>query len=116
MCRLAAIPLFLTTLFLTLVAAFPAAVRSASAFEVQSGGIPLSAAAASMLAHRAGTAQSTAGAVFPPWMGGGRTGADAIAGGPPGMRGAGAPPQGRATGAAAADRTAMNEELFGIRR
>ena len=48
MCRLAAIPLFLT-----LVAAVPAAVRPASAFEVQSGGIPLPAVAAPMPAHRA---------------------------------------------------------------
>jgi hypothetical protein len=111
MCRLAAIPLFLT-----LVAAFPAPVRPALAFEVQSGGIPLPAAAASMAAHRAGTAPPAAVGVFPPWMGGGRTGAEAIAGGLPGMRGAGAPPQGRAAGAGAPDRAAMNEQLFGIRR
>ncbi|CAO3454272.1 hypothetical protein [Azospirillum largimobile] len=116
MCRLAAIPLFLTPLFLTLVAAFPAAVRPASAFEVQSGGIPLPAAATLMPAHRAGTASPAAGVAFPPWMGSGRTGAEAMAAGLPGMRSAGAPPQGRATGAGAPDRAAMNEQLFGIRR
>lgn len=111
MCRLAAIPLLLT-----LLAAIPAAVRPASAFEVQSGGIPLPAAATLIPSHRAGTASPAAGVAFPPWMGGGRTGAEAMAAGLPGMRGAGAPPQGRAAGAGAPDRAAMNEQLFGIRR
>lgn len=113
MCRFAVL-----SLYLTLVAAVPAAGRPASAFEVQSGGIPLSAAAVSMLAHRAGNAPAATGAggAFPPWMGGGRTGVEVMAAGPPGLRGAGLPPQGRAPGAGAADRAAMNEQLFGIRR
>lgn len=116
MCRLAAIRLFLPPLFLALIAAVSAAGRPASAFEVQSGGIPLPAAAVSMPAHRAGTAPPAAGVAFPPWMGGGRTAAEAMAAGLQGMRGAGVPPQGRAPGAGAADRAAMNEQLFGIRR
>ncbi len=109
--RLAAVLLCLSVL-----AAIPAAVRPASAFEVQSGGIPLSAAAVSMLANRAGTAQpaaSGAGGAFPPWMGGGRT--EAAGAGLPGMKGVGLPP-GRPAGMAGADRAAMNEQLFGIRR
>ena len=110
MCRLAVL-----SLSLILVAAIPAAVRPASAFEVQSGGIPLPAAAATMPVQRAGTAPPAAGSVFPPWMGGGRTGVEAMAAGLPGMRAAGPPPN-RAMGAGAADRAAMNEQLFGIRR
>lgn len=110
--RLAAVMLCLSVL-----AAFPAAVRPASAFEVQSGGIPLSAAAVSMLANRAGAGQPTAagaGGAFPPWMGGGRS--EAIGAGLPGMKGVGLPPPGRPAGLAGADRAAMNEQLFGIRR
>ncbi len=110
--RLAAVMLCLSVL-----AAIPAAVRPASAFEVQSGGIPLSAAAVSMLANRAGAAQpaaSGAGGAFPPWMGGGRT--EAAGAGLPGMKGVGLPPPGRAAGAGVPDRAAMNEQLFGIRR
>ena len=110
--RLAAVLLCLSVL-----TAIPAAVRPASAFEVQSGGIPLSAAAVSMLANRAGTAQpaaSGAGGAFPPWMGGGRT--EAAGAGLPGMKGVGLPPPGRPAGMVGADRTAMNEQLFGIRR
>lgn len=107
--RLAAVLLCLSVL-----AASPAAIRPASAFEVQSGGIPLSAAAVSMLANRAGAAQPAASGAFPPWMGGARS--EAVGAGLPGMKGIGLPPPGRAAGMAGADRAAMNEQLFGIRR
>ena len=110
--RLAAVMLCLSVL-----AASPAAVSPASAFEVQSGGIPLSAAADSMLANRAGAAQPTAsgaGGAFPPWMGGGRS--EAVGAGLSGMKGVGLPPPGRPASLAGADRAAMNEQLFGIRR
>ncbi|MBY6261036.1 hypothetical protein EI613_03725 [Azospirillum sp. 412522] len=113
--------LVIPVLCLILAAAAPATVRTASAFEVQSGGIPLSAATVSMLANRVGNAPPTAaggGGAFPPWMGGGRTGATATGAGlsSVGLPGAGLPPQGRTKGAGAADRAAMNEQLFGIKR
>ncbi|CAO3425502.1 hypothetical protein [Azospirillum endophyticum] len=119
MCRLAVIPLCLA-----LATAMSIAGRPASAFEVQSGGIPLSAAAVAVLANRVGNtppAQAGAGGAFPPWMGGGRTGAEVLGAGTmgtglPGMKGAGLQPPGRAAGVGVSDRAAMNEQLFGIKR
>lgn len=109
--RLAAV-----TLCLSILAAVAAIVRPAAAFEVQSGGVPLSAASVSMLAHRVGSATPTVagpGGAFPPWMGGGRTATPALGTGP---MGGGLTPPGRPAGVAAADRAAMNEQLFGIKR
>ncbi|MBK1838502.1 hypothetical protein JHL17_13865 [Azospirillum sp. YIM B02556] len=111
-------------LCLILATAVSIAGRPASAFEVQSGGIPLSAVAVAVLANRVGTAppaQAGTGSAFPPWMGGGRTGAGAMgvgtmATGLPGAKGAGLPPAGRPAGMGVPDRAAMNEQLFGIKR
>jgi hypothetical protein len=108
--RLAAVILCLSVLV-----AVTAIVRPAAAFEVQSGGVPLSAAAVSMLGNRVGNATPTAagpGGAFPPWMGSGRTATPVLGSGP---MGGGLPP-GRPAGVAAADRSAMNEQLFGIKR
>ncbi|KAA0595221.1 hypothetical protein J2848_003584 [Azospirillum lipoferum] len=102
-------------LCLSVIAAVTAIVRPAAAFEVQSGGVPLSAAAVSMLAHRAGSATPAAagpGGAFPPWMGSGRTSTPVLGSGP---MGGGLTPPGRPAGVAA-DRAAMNEQLFGIKR
>lgn len=109
--------LVLCTLCIVPLAVLPAAARPAGAFEVQSGGIPLSAATMSMLANRVGgppPATGGGGGPFPPWMGGGRTGGD-VTGGFAGMRGSLQPPA-RPAGVATGDRAVMNEQLFGIRR
>jgi len=103
-------------LCLSALVAIAAGVRPAAAFEVQSGGVPLSAAAVSVLGNRVGNAPpSSAGPVgaFPPWMGNSRTNGPALANGA--MAG-GLPLPGRASGVATADRAAMNEQLFGIKR
>lgn len=104
------------TLCLSALVAITAIVRPAAAFEVQSGGVPLSAAAVSQLGNRVGNAPpSAAGPVgaFPPWMGNSRTNGPALANG---AMGGGLPLPGRAGGVATADRAAMNEQLFGIKR
>ncbi|PWC90924.1 hypothetical protein TSH100_02655 [Azospirillum sp. TSH100] len=103
-------------LCLSIFAPVTAIVRPAAAFEVQSGGVPLSTAVVSVLASRVGSAPPAAtgpGAAFPPWMGGGRTATPLMGSGP---MGGGLPSLGRPTGVAAADRAAMNEQLFGIKR
>jgi len=104
------------TICLSVLVAASAIVRPAAAFEVQSGGVPLSATAVSLLGNRAGTAPPSAtGPVgaFPPWMGNGRTNGPALTNG---AMGGGLPLPGRAGGVANADRAAMNEQLFGIKR
>lgn len=91
-------------------------VRPAAAFEVQSGGVPLSAAAVSLLGNRIGNVPPNAAGpsgAFPPWMGNGRTNGPALANG---AMGGGLQLPGRAGGVATADRAVMNEQLFGIKR
>lgn len=110
--------LVLCTLCIVPLAALLGAARPAGAFEVQSGGIPLSTATMSMLANHVDgpppPATGGGGGPFPPWMGGGRTGGD-VTGGFAGMRGSLQPPA-RPAGVATGDRAAVSEQLFGIRR
>ncbi|WP_042701629.1 hypothetical protein [Azospirillum sp. B506] len=114
--RLATVTLCLSSVAAVAAIVQPVIARPAAAFEVQSGGVPLSAAAVSMLASRIGNVPPAAagpGGAFPPWMGGGRTNAGTMGALP---MGGGMPPAVRPAGTVGTDRAALNEQLFGIKR